>query len=293
MGALRSALIALCACCSACAPPDGLPRPSDALRSAQGTAWLVRRVSFADMVFGVAHGYDVDGVDSLEETTGVECVDRAHDYTSASHPSLRGVDTAGADLISTAESLFDLSFAAELDRAVAERRIRWAIRIGSFDADERSLPVDLVAIDASPELALDSGGLPAEGQALRGTIVTSAVLAPEESSAAGLAYAEGLPVDGFVPLLPFADLRLAGMVVDASVAPSGTLFVDLGGSFSVDALMTETMRFVDDPDGDFTLARDLYELVADLAPSPGDPRTCERVSIGLALEAVPLELTLR
>lgn len=276
-----------------CAPPavEG-PAPSEELRAAQGTAWLVRRISFSRPVSGIAHGYDVDGVDSGDEPRGSGCVDSAPDYASALHPSLTGIDDAGADLISTAESTFGFSFAGELDGAVAEQRLRWAIRIGSLSSDDSTLPIDLVEIDPDPAIVLDSGGLPAAGQSLRGSVITTSLATPEDSSAAGLATVHGLPVDGDVTLLPFSDFRLAGMVLDASVAESGTLFVDLGGSFSVEGLMLETMRVVMDPDGDFTFARMIYESVADLEPSEPGSSTCARISVGFALEAVPMELTI-
>ena len=252
-----------------CAPPA--PDVSDALRGIEGTAWLVRRVSFplVTRVSGtrsIAAGYDLDGVDTATPRA-TSCADRYADYVSGRHPSLAGIDNVGVELIPSAESLFAFTFADELARAVMERRLRWAIRVGELIGADATLPVELVALASDPAIALDAGGRPTADQRLRGAVVTAGRVAPEGPSAAGPLRADGLPVDGHVTMLPFADLRLGGIVLDASAAEGGVLLADLGGSFSVEGLLDETMRVAMDPDGDFTVARAAYESVADLEPS--------------------------
>ena len=86
-------------------------------------------------------------------------------------------------------------------------------------------------------------------------------------------------------LLPFEDLEVGGFAIAASPgggAPVGTL----GGSFSVDALVTVTTRDAPEFAGAEETFRSIYENTADIDPSAEDPTVCERISVGFGLELV-------
>jgi hypothetical protein len=90
-------------------------------------------------------------------------------------------------------------------------------------------------------------------------------------------------------LLPFDDFLLGAVGIAAQ--PEATrLHANIGGSFSVDALVDATERDVALTPDDAELIPLVFQAVADLVPSAADPLVCERISVGLGLDAVPVEL---
>jgi hypothetical protein len=289
---LRTSLaILLVACNGAPEPPEctWCSPPSSELELREDTAWLVHRVRFAQRPSGtqLVAGFDLDGVDT-QELSSSECERGERDYASSLDSSITGVDNAGQSLISAGEMLFPDSptFQEALDAAVGEGRVRWAIRLGELDADDK-LAIEFLVIDEGQTIALDpADGLPAAGQALSATVAADTDADVRGATAWGVSLPSDPIGDADVFLLPFADFRLAAVGVRAAGVPA--LTAQIGGTFSVDALSELAVRVGMGSPSDEALARMIFEMVADLGPSAEDPRTCERVSVGFELDLVPM-----
>lgn len=265
--------------------------PEEALVEREGRAYLINRVTFGRAGVSAA-GLDIDGRDSGFGEDGPTCENFSEDFASSLDPRITGVDNNGQDLIVTGEQLDgDQTFQGELDAAVTEGRIRWAIAIGEAvdDGAFSTVRVTLHVIDA--DQAIETfGGVPVADQSLSSRAVASFDLSVAGDVAFGEVAVSGGELDaGDVFLLPFDDFSLRGIGLDASVGPDRLVGV-LGGSFSVDALLDVTLRTAPGTDEIRDTLRTIFVGVADLQPSAEDPSVCERVSVGFGFEAVPVVL---
>lgn len=279
--------------CSEPAPNVPIPATGE-LRALQGTSWLVRRVTFEEpdrsMPQPSAAGYDVDQHDS-DERVGSDgtCQELNLDFVSSLDPGMTGIDNAGAAMISTAEALvWSSTFQEALDDAMREGRVRWALRVGHLDEDETSIALDIFVIDASEPLQVGPDGMPLAGQLLRARRIAQTRGPVRRHVGWGRVETEELTIPGDVYLLPFDQLHLSAFGIAAGPSPD-ELRGNLGGSFAVDAVVAVTQTLVD---SDESLIRSVLDLYADLGPSAADPYRCERMSVGLAFEAVPVELVI-
>ena len=147
--------------------------------------------------------------------------------------------------------------------------------------------MELWAIDEAA--ATDHEGVPLPDQTLRAHRIARTEGSARDSVLWGYVDDEvDMEVSGQdVFLLPFDDFRLGGWAAVAG-ADSRVLSGHLAGSFSVDGL-TELSAQLTGPEFS-SVYRSVYESVADLRPSAEDPFTCERISVGFAFQAVPVEL---
>lgn len=292
VGVILASLIA--AGCDPEAEPCAPCRPaSPELRALQNTSWLVRRVVLptVDRSSTAAAGVDVDGVDSGlgdPSATG-NCAAFGRDHVSSLAPRVRGIDAVLSTILDPLVEALEPGRTpqGDLDAAMAEGRIRWALHIGELDERDESIEVDVMFVDEHPSIGAD--GQPLAGQVLRARSVSRREALSYGSSAFARTETEALAVTGRVSLLPLDRLRVAGVLVSAELADGG-LRAHLGGSFSVDALVEVAER--DAPTfgaGPWLTSRWWYEGAADVQPS-ADPAICERVSVGFELEAVPVVL---
>jgi hypothetical protein len=271
-----------------CVDPDA---PSAELLAIQETTWLVRTVDFpeADLDLGLAPGLDLDGRDSGVGSTqpGTTCEDFSEDFRSSLHPDVLGVDNAGQQLITAGQALTDdgRTFDGELEDAVVAGQIRWAIGVGTID-EEGLLPVRLFRIADGEEIEVNAQG-PAAGQTLRAIEVATTSIGVSGSLASGAVETTELG-GGAVYLLPFDDFEVGGLSLMA--ADLDHLSLELGGTFSVQALAE---RSASETTNEAITTEDLVNIfggVSDIDPSADDPRRCDRLSVGLTLEAVPVEI---
>jgi hypothetical protein len=287
-------MLALAACatdppvleCPECEPP------SEPLRSIAGSTWLVRDVSFPRAMDHAAPGFDLDGIDSTDRSLPHDtCEQIARDYAPTLDAPITGVDNIGQGLIQYGEDLGESTFDGELDEAIAMGRLRWAIRVGDLVEDpEAGVLIELLLIDPAETIALDADGKPAAGQTLHAHVVAGADARVSGSVAWGEASTIAT-LESSLFLLPFEDFRLGGIGVDAIA--STRLRAQIGGSFSVDAL-AQTLVDVSPmlTDDDVEASRTVFREVADLDPRADSPTTCQRVSVGLELDAIPAELVI-
>lgn len=296
-------VVLLAALASGCARLDPAcpecTEPSAELAQIAGRTYLISSVTFPDAHQGqaggaTAVGLDLDGFDSGLGSTaqGPRCDQFAMDYASELGPSFSGVDNAGQSLIRTAEGTVDggVDFDGALHDAIAHGRIRWAIHIDALPGDAGPatvLGMELWAIDEA--VATDIEGVPLPDQTLRAHRIARTEASVNDSVLWGYVTDEvDMEVSGMdVALLPFDDFRLGGWAAVAQTN-SGVLAGHLGGSFSVDGLTELSAQLTGREFSE--VYRSVYESVADLHPSAEDPFTCERISVGFAFEAVPVEL---
>ncbi len=278
----------------ACEPPPNEPIPAtDALRTIQGTSWLVRRVTFGEPQYdrsnrrrGAVAGYDIDHRDVEDGDSIADCVERTIDNVSELDYGITGVDNAGATMILLGETFAPTTtFQDALDDAMRDGRIRWAVRVGELDEDQTSLALELFLVEPTEPLVLDAGGTPAPGQRLRAHRVAQTRGPVRRHVAWGWVEPTELPGTGDVYLLPFDDFRLTAFGVAAEHAQE--LRGNLGGWFTVDGVTTIT---ADVTGFDRETVLGSVEGHGDLGPSAADPWTCERISVGFGFEAVPVEL---
>lgn len=276
--------------------PTECSEASPELARIAGRAFLVSSLTFPEAVGDprtrTAVGLDLDGVDSGRGSDAIDarCDEFAEDHASDLGPTFGGVDNAGQSLIGTAQGLVEgETFDGSLHDAIAEGRIRWALRIDELpeDATPSGLGMELWAIDEA--VATDADGVPVPGQALRGHRVARVEGFTHGSVAWGYVTDEvGVEVEGGdVFFLPFDDFRLGGWAAEAQPS-SEVLRGTVAGSFSVDALVDRSVRL--SPIFSSNDYRFVIGLMADLQPSAADPQLCERISVGLAFEAVPVSL---
>lgn len=304
MGDVRRVTVALLAWVAGCSPSPGplvnpdcdvCTPPSMELAALEGRAFLLTHVTFAPVLSPEqsSPGLDLDGQDSERIARASDCEEAFRDYTASFDPRLSGIDNAGAAAITIGEDLLpDRTFQGELDAALADGRIRWAIGIGEplVDGPFSTVALRFYAIDARDEIATRDGR-PLPGQTLRGRVIATLDASVAGSTAFGVTPTPITGVGGGdVYLLPLDDLELGGIALVAGPSPD-SLRGAIGGSFTVDALVAVTARAAMVSERDIEGARLIFEEIADLDPSDADPRTCERVSVGFGFEAVPVTLT--
>jgi hypothetical protein len=274
--------------CDFCTPA------SRQLSAIEDTSWLVTHLTFEPAVNGpgerrTAAGFDLDNFDSSPEIRRPSTCDGSPvDFVSPLDPELTGVDNAGQELIGLGEDLLvDRTFQGELDRAAAEGRLRFAFRVGSVAADG-SVPLELLVIEPGQTIEVDRlTGRALPNQNLRAHVAASAPASVRGSLAWAEAETTEPLVDGHLALLPFGDLRTSAFGI-AALSLTDRITGNLGGSFSVDGLIATGV--IDAPpyaEGDF---RFIFEMFADVDPLPGDPDTCQRISVGFAFDAVPVAI---
>lgn len=264
-----------------------------------GRAYMVRSVRFPSATEArrsAAPGLDLDSLDSgpgsLDD--GADCQEFAQDFVSPLDSALSGIDNTGQGFIDTVEGIREglPTFDEALAEASSDGRIRWVIRLGNLPTDDEAppwLPIEVLLVDASEEIALDPMGRPAPGQALRATPVASVEAFVRRRVTWG-AVAEPLeiPFAGDVYIFPFDRFRLGGVSIRAR-DDAAVIDANFGGSFAVDALVPHIAEYLDAPGIEPTLEA-ILESVADLDPTPGEPMFCERVSVGFDIEAVEVML---
>ena len=275
--------------CEVCSPP------SLELAALGGRAFLLTNVTFSPVASPdpLSPGLDLDGQDSELLDRAGDCEEAFRDYTASFDRRLSGIDNAGQAVITTGEGLLGgLTFQGELDAAIADGRIRWAIGIGEpiDDGPFSTVPLRFYVIDAG-EVIATRGGRPIAGQTLRGRVVATLDASIAGSTAFGVTSTPVAGVGGGdVHLLPLDDLGLGGIALVAG-SSTDSLSGAIGGSFSIDDLVSVTARVARVSGNDLEGARLIFEEIADLDPSAADPRTCERVSVGFGFQAVPVTLT--
>lgn len=257
--------------------------PSGELRDLQGTTWLVSRVIFETE--GYTPGVNIDGV--VTERVNPEqarCSDR-DDSAYALDPTLGGVDASGNTLLLLGNALDeDRSFQGDLDRAMAEGRISWGLRIGELDPDNQwALSMEL--LEVTDELVVGDGGRPVADQSVRARSLAQSTGIVRGSAALAFAIVAGLAVEGETYLLPFQDFRVGGWMI--AVGESGQPEANLGGSFSVQALINAAREV--NREFDELTYHEIFQWAADIEPTV-DPNVCRRVSAGFHLDLVPAEL---
>lgn len=274
--------------CPECEPP------TPALQQiATDTTWLVRDVSFPVAASGATPGFDLDGIDSdAEDNPRETCEERQADYEPTLDIPITGVDDIGQGLVTIGEqSVPGHTFDGDLEIAVRNGVIRWALRVGPLSADREPLvTIDLFLVDPAETIGLDADGRPAADQTLRARLVATTQARVSGSAAWGAAANTEPLAPNRVFLMPLPEYRLGAMGIEA--INSARLRAQIGGSFSVDALadalLFEAMLPVTDRDD----ALFIFQYVADIDPRAEDPLACERVSAAFELEAVPVVLVI-
>lgn len=296
-------VLALAVVLAGCAAPESPVNPdcevcspsSPELAALGGRTFLLTGVTFSPVAGPdpLSPGLDLDGQDSELIERANDCEEAFRDYTASFDRRLSGIDNAGQAVITTGEGLLGgLTFQGELDAAIADGRIRWAIGIGEplDDGPFSTVPVRFYVIDAG-EVIATRGGRPIAGQTLRGRVVATLDASIAGSTAFGVTRTPVAGVGGGdVHLLPLDDLGLGGIALVAG-SSTDSLSGAIGGSFSIDDLVSVTARVAMVSARDVEGARLIFEEIADLDPSAADPRTCERVSVGFGFQAVPVTLT--
>jgi hypothetical protein len=294
---MRWLLIAWICVLSACSPPPEPTCPEcDPARplflALENTTWLVRDVSFPPAVMGEAAGFDLDHFDSDEDERSdpPTCEEIVNDLFPSLDAPFTGVDNSGQALISTAEDLVPgRTFDGDLDSAMAAGRLRWAIRVGAIvDEADTFVDLELLLVEAGEDIALDAEGRRAEGQTLRAhTVARTRALVSGFAAWGDAVTAE--PLDGGpVFLLPFEEMRLGAIGIEA--VDASHLRAQIGGSFSLERLVELTALEAMLNESDTEGARTIFRAVADIDPDPENVRDCRRISAGFELEAVPAVL---
>lgn len=264
-------------------------------------AYVVDSIRVPQAVDRVAIGFDLDGIDSGRGSRGSTCEERQPDFTG-SEPEIGGVDNVIEGLVTTFESLMDLSDCPDLSfDGCLDARLREDIRAGALLVAVELTDVDSLEHDPDVGATLfavrtEDGPLAIDGSAddpaaRAATGQTFVIVRPITERGRASILRGRLRARWPSLVLPQSGIGYPDVYerteLEADVTERALSNAVLGGLVRV-SVFAEQIAAREPMYGAF--ARGILEDVADVTPSRSDPRTCEQLSAAYALEAVAASL---